>query len=252
MVYCKKMKYFGIVAALFAFIAVIHAGPAGAVIIEPNPDLHSVMGDLHALVVAMRLYHDDTRRTQLPGLEELARYLRKPLPGGWPSDYRTAELRCGWWVGRRVPEFSTARRFLRDNALLLNLYEHENQSTWMGGAFVWMNALSFDRNTKPIKVAQGEGNDKNYLFFNSPGTDFYWRSELIYTAEAHAEALKKFGTVAERPLMVPTAPPSAQELRASPVELPPDFTVGADEDEIDMRIGNINVNPFRRTNDRGR
>ena len=238
---------------MFACIAVIHAYPAGALIIEPDPDLHIIMGDLHALAVAMRLYYDDTRGTQCPGLDELARYLRKPLPDGWPADYRTATLSCGWWVGRKVPEFSTARRFLRYNALSLGLYEQESQSAWMGGAFIWMNALPFDENAKPapekavFKVARGEGDDRHYLFFNSPGTDFYWRSRLIYTAEAHAEALEKFAADAQRPLVVPIAPTGAQEaIRASPVELPPDFTVGRGEEEINMNLGSLILNPLLR------
>jgi len=201
----------------------------------------------------MRLYYTDTRRTQSPGLDELARYLKTPLPDDWPAGYRTATLLCGWWVGRKVPEFSAARRFLRYNAPLLGLYEQEGQSAWMGGTFVWMNALPFNENAKPapetavFKVAQGEGDDRHYLFFNSPGTDFYWRSRLIYTAEAHAEALKKFAADVERPLVVPAAPRRAQEaLMASPVELPPDFTVGRDEEKLDVSLGGLILNPSLR------
>lgn len=253
MILCTKKKFFKAIIALLVCIAVIYAEPAGAVVIEPDPDLHSVMGDLHALAVAMRLYHDSTRRTQPPGLEELARYLRRPLPDGWPADYRTATVRGGWWVGRRVPDFSTARRFLRNNALSLGLYEQEGQSAWLGGAFVWMNAVPFNANAFLIRVAQGEGDDRHYLFFNLPDTEYYWRSGLTYTAEARAEALRRFGSNATGPFVIPAAPPSAQiTVRASPVELPPDFTVSADEEEIDMRLGGILVNPIRRSNDRDR
>ena len=248
---------FRIVAIMFLCLAVTCAGAAGAVVIEPDSDLHEVMGDLYALSVAMRLYYDDTHKTQCPALDELIHYLKRPLPDDWPSDYRTAAFQGDWWVGRKVPEFSTARKFLRDNAPSLGLYEQESQNAWLGGAFVWVCAVSFDNKAKPVpvpekavlKVAQGEGNDSQYLFFNSPGTDYYWRSGFIYTTEAHADALKKFGIDTKGPFEVPPPPSYAPEtLTASPVELPPNFTLSGEE-EFDARMGDVLFNPVPRRQD---
>ena len=244
-----------IVVTLFVCLALICA-PARAAVIEPEPDLQRVMGDLYALSVVMRLYYDDTHKTQCPAPDELVHYLKKPLPDDWPADYRTVAIQGGWWVGRKIPEFSPARRFLRENAFLLGLHEQDGQSVWLGGAFVWVNALSFDENARPaseqiaFKVAQGEGDDSQYLFFNSHGTDYYWKSGLIYTTEAHIEALKKFGADAKGPFVTPPPPPRAQEaLIASPVELPPDFTLSGEGDGMDLSIGDVIFNPIPRQRD---
>ena len=244
-----------VAAILLVCFAVICSGPAHAVVIEPDPDLQRVMGDLYSLSAAMRLYYDDTHKTRCPSLDELAHYLKKPLPNDWPAEYRTAAIQGGWWAGRKVPELSTARKFLREKAPSLFLYEQDSQSAWLGGAFIWMNALSFDEKTKPapeqfaFKAAQGEGDDRQYLFFNSPGTDYYWKSGLIYTSEAHSEALKKFGTDAKGPFVTSPAPYVAPEtLTASPVNLPPDFTLSGEE-ELDIRLGDVLINPIPRPED---
>jgi len=248
-----KKKIFGIIVTLFACIAVMYATQArvalaNTAVIVPDPELHNVVGNLHAMAAALRLHFYDTRSTRLPDLDVLANYLNSPLPAGWPADYQIAEVRGGWWVGRRVPEFSTARRFLRDNAPSLGFYEQGGQNAWMGGAFVWMNAVPFGDDTVQIRVAQGQGRDVQYLFFNSPGTPYYWRSGLVFTAEAHSEARELFSTHSRGPFFVPDATPREQEpLRATPVELPPEFTVSRDEDEIDFRPGSMITLPLPRS-----
>ena len=262
MEYYTKQKYWPdsrlplrrIVVILFVCLAVTSAATAGAVVIEPGPDLHHIMGDLYALSTAMRLFYDDTHKTQCPALDELAHYLSKPLPDGWPDDYQVGAIQGDWWVGRKVPEFSAARKFLREKAPSLGLYEHGSQSAWLGGTFVWMSAMSFDGKTKPaqeqaaFKAAQGEGEDRQYLFFNSPGTDYYWRSGFIYTTGAHAEVIKKFGTDSKGPFVMPAAPRAPQTISASPVELPPDFTLSGEED-ADVKLGDVLINPVPRQRD---
>ena len=248
MTHCTK-KLFGILI-LLACIVVIHAEPANAnaAVIVPEPDLHSVMGDLHAIACALRLYHYDTRNTLLPDLNLLTSYFSGPLPGNWPEDYQIAEIQGAWWIGRRVPEFSTARRFLRENAPSLGLYEQGGQSAWMGGAFVWMNASPFGEDAVQVRAAQGQGRDVQYLFFNSLGTSYYWRSGLVFTAEAHSRVRELFASHSRGPFFVPDATPREQEpLRATPVELPPEFTVGRDEDEIDFRPGSMITIPLPRS-----
>jgi len=226
---------------------------AVAAVIEPDHDLQRIVGDLYALSVAMRLFYDDTHKTRCPSLVELAHYLKKPLPAAWPGDYRTDVIGGDWWVGRKVPELSNSRKFLREKAPSLGLYGRESKSAWLGEPFVWVSALSFDGKARPeseqktvFKVAQGESDDRQHLFFNSPGTDYYWRSSLIYTTDAHAEALKKFGTDAKGPFVVPPVHSVRHKLTASPVELPPDFTLGSEEEEGDIRFGDVIINPIPR------
>ena len=249
--FCTKNK---IVVLLLVCFALMGAPASCAAVIEPDADLQRVMGDLHGLAAAMRLFYDDTHLTRCPSLEELAHYLKAPLPAGWPGDYRADVIQGDWWVGRKVPEFSPARRFLRDKAPSLGLYDRESQSAWLGGAFVWMKALAFEGKPRPvlerivIKAAQGDGNDRQHLFFNSPGTNYYWRSGLVFTTGAHADALRKYGTDAKGPFVTSAPRATAREtVRATPVEKPSDFTLsGDDETETSLKIGDININPLRR------
>jgi hypothetical protein len=236
-------------------VTLAFAGSAGAVVIEAEPDLQRVMGDLYTLSVAMRLYYDDTHNTQCPTLDSLEPYLKKPLPGDWGETYRTAGAEGGWWVGRQVPEFSRARKFLRNNAPGLSLYDKDSRSAWLGGPFIWIQAVTFGDNGKPDdrvpRVVQGE--DAQRLFFNSPGTDYYWWSDLLFTPKAHAAALEKFGVPDSQDraasFVIPLAPEAPPEtFTASPVSPPLDFTI-ENEDEEPATLGGLIFNPVPRSRD---
>jgi len=196
-----------VAAVLILSIAVLPTF-ASAAIVEPDRDVQLVMGDLYALSLAMRIYYDSydgAPKTKskaaltCPTIDQLARYFKTPLPPTWREDYRTATVDGAWWVGRKVPEFSRARKFLRENAPSLRLYDKEIMSVWMGGSYVWTVAVSFGKSgvAPGVRVAQGE--DKQRLFFNSPGTEYYWWSNLLYTPNAQAAALKKFGDLKAGP-----------------------------------------------------
>jgi hypothetical protein len=230
----------------------LFCGSAGAVVIEPDPDIQLVMGDLSALAVAMRLHHEGARGAGCPSVEQLTAYLESPLPAP-NEDFRTAEADDAWWVGRRVPDYSRARSFLRSNAETLGLYDRESRGFWMGEAFVWMKGMVFERAggaaAPNIRVARGEGKDARYLFFSSPGTDRYWWSRLTYTPAAQKAALEKFGAKERGPFVIPPAPPLAkEEISASPVYVPPEFSVGPDSDDLSapLEMGDVLFNPIPR------
>jgi hypothetical protein len=242
-----------LIAALGALLLCGVAVPAEAVVIEADPDIQLVMGDLSALAVAMRLHREGTRGTACPSVEQLAAYLEAPLYASPNEEFRTADADGAWWVGRRVPEYSRARAFLRANAELLGLYDRESTSFWMGGAFVWMRGITFEHEgsatAADIRVAPGDGKDVQYLFFSSPGTNRYWWSRLIYTPAARKAALEKSGTKESGPFVVPPAPPSAKEkLSASPVFVPPEFSVGPESDDLSapLEMGDVIFNPIPR------
>jgi hypothetical protein len=244
----KWMRFTAI--ALSAALAL--AGPVCAAVIEAEPDLQHVMGDLYTLSVAMRLYYDDTHTTQCPPPDLLEPYLRKPLSDSWAETYRTAAVEGAWWVGCQVPEFSRARKFLRSNASALGLYGKDSMAAWLGESFVWIRAVAFGDGGRPVgdpRVVQGE--DGQRLFFNSPGTDYYWWSDLLFTAEARVAALSKFGTAGKGPFAIPLMPQASSEtFIASPVSPPPDFTVERDEDEIQpANLGGLIFNPIPRSQD---
>jgi hypothetical protein len=238
---------------MWAIVIVFLTFPFGTTawggVVEAEPDLQRVMGDLYALSTAMRLYHDDTQSAQCPSLDQLELYFQKPLPDSWPGEYQIAVIDGGWWVGRHVPEFSGARKFLRSNAPALVLYDRESGSAWLGQSFVWIEALSFPKAT-PLQVAQGE--EKERLFFNSPGTDYYWWSDLLFTSHARTEALVKYGAAAGA-LAIPPVPAHEREIfTASPVSPPPDFTVRNEEDEDSLKpieMGDVLFTPIPRPRD---
>jgi hypothetical protein len=112
--------------------------------------------------------------------------------------------------------------------------------------------MSFGDKDKPDdgapRVVQGE--DAQRLFFNSPGTDYYWWSDLLFTPEAHAAALKKFGDAEYQnrtaSFVIPLAPQAPPEtFTASPVSPPPDITVEG-EDEDPAALGGLIFNPIPR------
>ncbi|MDR2175802.1 MAG: hypothetical protein LBO82_07670 [Synergistaceae bacterium] len=255
--YDKKLA----AAVLFLCLLAPYSAPAG--VVEAEPDLHAVMGDLSALSVTARLYYDETRGAKCPALGQLARYLKKPLPADWPENCRIAEFEGVWWVGRRVPEFSRARKFLRNNALLLGIRDGRGGEPWLGSSFVWTEALSPKRageggtegEAPSVQVAKGGGNAGERLFFNTPGTDYYWWSDLLFTPEARAAALEKFGAKGEGPFLIPPLPASgAESLTASPVSPPPEFSLRGDRDDEEedaepLTLGKtgIQVNPVPRS-----
>ena len=245
------------VVALLMCLLAPYSAPAG--IVEAEPDLQTIMGDISALSGAARLYYDDTREEQCPAIDQLARYLKKPLPADWLKDCRVAGFEGDWWVGRRVPEFSRARKFLRNNASLLGLRDRRGGEPWLGSTFVWVEAFSPKRaggsGTPFIQVAKGGGNAGERLFFNTPGTDYYWWSDLLFTPEARAAALKKFGAKAEGPFLIPPVPANtAETLMASPVSPPPEFSLrdgeeGEEGEEESLSLGKtgILINPIPRS-----
>lgn len=249
--------------AFFGFLVSAPRTACAAVVIEAEPELQNVVGGLYALSVAMRLYYDDTHSAQHPAVEQLARYLAHPLPSNGLQDYRTAELNGDWWIGRKVPAYSRARKFMRANAAALGLYDKESMSAWLGGSFVWHKAVSFDHKNKQakpdetsaIRVVRGEGKDSRHLFFNMPGTEYYWWSDLLYTADADAAALKKFGKnksgegEMEGAFIIPASPAEiSEDISASPVALPARFSVEKNDEETSggIAVGDVLISPIPR------
>jgi hypothetical protein len=267
-------KYVMRAAAVLLLLAYLPMPGARAAVVEAEPDLQAVIGDLLALSVAARLYYDDTREARCPSFNDLARYLKKPFPVDWTENCRTADFNGEWWIGRKVPEFSRARKFLRSNASMIGLYEQRGGDFWLGGSFVWFKAFSLPKGdnagdgasaVRPvILVAKGGGNAGERLFFrvlsndyqdasaDAPRSDYYWWSDLFFAPGACAAALKKFGARDEGPFLIPPVPAKDSEtLKASPVYLPPEFNLRDGEDEEEeqsLTLGNtgIQLNPIPR------
>lgn len=227
--------------------------PALAAAAEPDVETHRLLGTLYALAAAANLYEAEGGALSAPA--QLERYFQRDgLPPDWPESVRT-EVRSGaWWVGVSVGNYSTARKFLRANAPALGVFDAPEGSPWMGASFVWLEAVRFGagRKAEPfgVKIAEGHGEAKDALFFNAPGTEEYWWSPLRFTAPARTLALKRWGRTVDVPeLTIPRAQDEEKEsFRASPVGLPEEFGVSADQElGPSVEMGDVIFNPIPRT-----
>ena len=241
----RKITNFLRTAFLCSVFVLVRAAAHGLTV-EPNPALHSVLGSLYSISAAAGLYQGEVG-VRPPAVERLAGYFQKDkLPQGW--DWKTSmliEIRgTGWLIGVKVPPAQEARKFLRINAKLLGVFEKDVNTPWLGGQYAWMRSSELSQ----VKVREGYGDDSSYLFFNSPGTDYFWRSSLLMTPSAGKEVLKRHGQefagVSDPALMVKATQPGKEVFKANPVTLPEDFTISSDEDgDTGPSIGGVKINP---------
>ena len=254
------MRYLYSAALGFLLLSVLFApcvpsAKAYAVTVEPDVEVHRVVGALYALSAAMNLYHAESEA--IPSPEQLGRYFRRDtLPGGWPESVHVASFGGAWWVGVAVDPYSPARRFLRANAPELSILDAPGGAPWMGASFAWMEALRMGASgagkgsaSPAVEVAEGSGEDRNELFFRTPGTDRYWWSPLRFSDSARASVLKRWGRAVEgSALTVPRERAAVkEEFRATPVGLPEEFGVSSDQEPgSSVEMGDVIFNPIPR------
>ena len=240
----------GFLLLLFPFAPCVLSAPAYAVTVEPDVEVHRVVGALYALSVAMNLYYAESEA--IPSPEQLGRYFRRDtLPAGWPESVHIASFDGAWWVGVAVDPYSPARKFLRANAPELSILDAPGGAPWMGASFAWMKASGAGKGSASpaAEVTEGSGEDRNELFFRTPGTDRYWWSPLRFSASVRDSVLKRWGHAAEgAALAVPQERAAAkEEFRASPVGLPEEFGVSSDrEPGSSVELGDVIFNPIPR------
>ena len=250
----------GFLLFLFSFAPCVPSAPAYAVTVEPDVEVHRVVGALYALSAAMNLYHAESGA--IPSPEQLGRCFRRDtLPGGWPESVRVASYGGAWWVGVAVDPYSPARKFLRANAPELSILDAPGGAPWMGASFAWMEALRMEvlrmkasgagKNSasSAVEAAEGSGEDRNELFFRTPGTDRYWWSPLRFSDSARASVLKRWGRAVEgSALTVPRERAAVkEEFRATPVGLPEEFGVSSDQESgSSVEMGDVIFNPIPR------
>ena len=244
----------GFLLLLVSFAPCVLSAPACAVTVEPDVEAHRVVGTLYALSAAMNLYHAEPGA--IPSPEQLGRsFQRDTLPGGWPESVRVASYGGAWWVGVAV-DHSPARKFLRANAPELSILDAPGGAPWMGASFAWMEALRMEASgagknsaSSAVEAAEGSGEDRNELFFRTPGTDRYWWSPLRFSDSARASVLKRWGRAVEgSALTVPRERAAVkEEFRATPVGLPEEFGVSSDQESgSSVEMGDVIFNPIPR------
>ncbi len=239
----------GFLLLLFPFAPCVLSAPAYAVTVEPDVEVHRVVGALYALSVAMNLYYAESEA--IPSPEQLGRYFRRDtLPSGWPESVHIASFEGAWWVGVAV-DHSPARKFLRANAPELSILDAPGGAPWMGASFAWMKASGAGKGSASpaAEVTEGSGEDRNELFFRTPGTDRYWWGPLRFSDSARASVLGRWGRAAEGfALTVPRERAAVkEEFRATPVGLPEEFGVSSDQEPgSSVEMGDVIFNPIPR------
>ena len=240
----------GFLLLLFPFAPCVLSAPAYAVTVEPDVEVHRVVGALYALSVAMNLYYAESEA--IPSPEQLGRYFRRDtLPSGWPESVHIASFEGAWWVGVAVDPYSPARKFLRANAPELSILDAPGGAPWMGASFAWMKASGAGKGSASpaAEVTEGSGEDRNELFFRTPGTDRYWWGPLRFSDSARASVLGRWGRAAEGfALTFPRERAAVkEEFRATPVGLPEEFGVSSDQEPgSSVEMGDVIFNPIPR------
>ncbi|NLL37624.1 MAG: hypothetical protein GX256_08915 [Fretibacterium sp.] len=208
-------------------ICLMLSGATWADTIEPDPELHDLMGGLSALSAVAALKASDPLKDSF-------------LPGGldWAWAKVSVEDREGdRWVGLEVPASQEVRRFLRLNSPRLDVFEEDGRTPWLSGPRVWMKAGGEEG---VVRVGAGDR-----LFFGTSGTDWLWRSPLQPTESVRRALLKGRDAAPDPALEVVPIQKEAETFKASPVGLPADITVSGDEDNS-MEVGGLKVNPIPR------
>ncbi|GHS96288.1 hypothetical protein AGMMS50276_14410 [Synergistales bacterium] len=229
-----NIKYF-VAVIISAIFQISQISPAHAVIVEADRDVQLVMGDLSAFSLAARLYYDASPKAKEPTLNDLSRYFKRPLPND--GSFQTAVIDGHLWLGRKVPERSSARAYLRKNAAAFGIYGNDGKMPWLGGSVAWIKAIDDSRS---VQVAPGDDKDGPRLFYNFTGTENFWWSDIALTPEYEAAALKKLAAQdVEGFLVVPSIPQKEREtFTASPVHLPPEFSMNeGKEPEEELTLG---------------
>ena len=239
---------------LVSFAPCVPSAPACAVTVEPDVEVHRVVGTLYALSAAMNLYHLEPGA--IPSPEQLGRYFqRDALPGGWPESVRVVSYGGAWWVGVAV-DHSPARKFLRANAPELSILDAPGGAPWMGASFAWLEVLrpgasGAGKGSAPTaaEAAEGSEEDRDELFFRTPGTDRYWWSPLSFLPSARASVLGRWGRAVEGTALRGPRERAAvkEEFRATPVGLPEEFGVSSDQEpDSSLEMGDVIFNPIPR------
>ncbi|MDR1741198.1 MAG: hypothetical protein LBR38_05050 [Synergistaceae bacterium] len=237
---------------LFAVLVCLLLAAGVAQGTQGDPD-RTVLGDLGALAAAAELYRGEHGGRSVPTVSDLSAFLSSPAT----DDCRTMAVPDGWLVGRRIPEFSRLRAFLRGEAEA-RVFEADGMTPWLGGEFIWARV-------KDVRVANDAAGSSDsssggdVLLFSWDGSRFFWPSSLVLTPSARAAAVKKLGVAATSAAVLPSDSGSGQgldlgsgsgsgsgsgKLSASPVELPPDISLrNDDEDDASLELGGIRWSP---------
>ena len=215
--------------------------------VNPDPEIHRVIGGLYSLVSAMAMNGQSA-----PNLRILRGYFDE-TPNNWLDTIRVERVNNTLWAGISVGKYSTARKYLRLHSPELGITEKPAGDSWMGGEFAWLKAGEISGvKLIPSKLmaAKGSGDDSEIIFFSADGNT-WWQSYPALTEKSSQEILRLCGTEAQN-LHKPAGNKRSiyDEVRPSEVYKPADMHTGRKHDfgeSYDIDMGDVIFNPIPHT-----
>ncbi|MBQ7154237.1 MAG: hypothetical protein IJR85_01640 [Synergistaceae bacterium] len=197
--------------------------------VEPNAEIHRVIGGLYSLVCAVNLNGNTN-----PHINQLRQFFTG-IPDDWHNEAQLTRSGGEIWAGVSVGKYSTARHYLRDNSAELGIAEEPEGYSWLGGGYAWLKASVI----KDIKAARGTGKDSGTIFLSTDGVN-WWQAFPDFTREAAAEIMKRWGARRVPELHKPSGEKSEslyESVKPSDVQKPKNMHVGRRKSSFDMEIG---------------
>ena len=221
---------------------------AGSVSAEVNPDteIHSVMGGLYSLVSALALNGEPA-----PDIRALRKYFADS-PRNWLDTVRVETVNSDIWAGVTVGKLSSARKYLRTNAPKLGITDTPAGNAWMGGDFAWVKAGTVQNSRlipQRLEAVQSDGT----IFLSANGND-WWQSHPSFTRQASQEIIRRFGGVKVSGLKKPQGSSERvsiyDQVRPSEVRKPADMHTNRKREfgeSYDIDMGDVIFRPVPST-----
>ncbi len=232
-----KSKFFAIILIILVSANTAFSSQA---IVNPDKDIHSVIGGLYSLVLAVNLNNNIN-----PDINNLRRYFVNA-----PVNSQVSRVNDSIWVGVKLAKTSTARHYLRSNSPELNITDSPNGYSWMGGDFAWLKACDISgKKLIPIdlKISRGTGKDSSIIFLSTDGQNTWWQANPALTQQAANMALNKFGVKDSPELHAPegVAISIYESVKPSPVARPRKMHVGSNNSgDRSVAVGDVMINPI--------
>ncbi len=215
--------------------------------VNPDQEVHRIIGGLYSLAAAACL-NDNVK----PHINNLVAFF-KDIPDNWQNHAKIERVDSSVWVGVNVGKYSEARRFLRDNAEVLNIKESPEGLAWIGGDEAWIKAFDIkDGKIKSLrlKAAKGSGKDSNVIFLSSQGQLAWWQMNPTPKTATANEIISRWGIKDAPELHKPEAASKTNSIYESVkpsgvIKKPANIHISTRKNKLDMsmNIGDVVFTP---------
>ena len=160
---------------------------ADETIVEPDTELHEVIGGLYTLAAVVEI----NQRTN-PDPANFRNYFDN-LPANWLENIRVSRKTNSIWVGILLEKQSSARNYLRVNAPNFHITSDPEGYDWLGGYYAWIKAADVvNDKLKPIDLIATKSD--GVLFFSTKDQEQWWQADPTFNFRAESKVLERFGT----------------------------------------------------------